>query len=306
MMGVLNTPLRYPGGKQKIAPFVAEILQYNNINDINYVEPYAGGAGVAINLLLNNKVKKIHLNDKSIPVYSFWQTLIKRPDWLCKKILVSSLTISEWKKQKEIFKDTDNHSFEEIGFATFYLNRCNRSGILNGGVIGGLNQTGNWKMSARFPRKELIKKIEAIADKSDNIKATNLDAEILLRRLEEGNAKKKKIIYCDPPYVDKGEKLYLNYYKYNDHKRISELIQSCNKNYWIVSYNYNDYVYDLYKKRKNFIYNLQYNASKVYLGQELFIFSDNLEIPHNSIIPQINSALIARSICLNKREIFYG
>jgi DNA adenine methylase len=298
MMVISNTPLRYPGGKQKIAPFVAEILQYNSINDINYIEPYAGGAGVAINLLLNNKVKKIHLNDKSIPIYSFWKTLIENSDWLCKKILISSLTISEWKKQKEILKDTSNHSLEEIGFATFYLNRCNRSGILNGGVIGGLNQTGNWKIDARFPRKELIKRIEAIANEIDNIKVTNLDAEVLLGQLEKTNTKKKKIIYCDPPYVDKGEKLYFNYYKHDDHKRISELIQACNKNYWIVSYNYNDYIYNLYKDRKNFTYNLQYNASKVYLGQELFIFSDNLKIPNNSIIPRINSALTGRTICL--------
>jgi DNA adenine methylase len=294
-MSVTNTPLRYPGGKQKIAPFVAEILQHNDINSINYVEPYAGGAGVAINLLLNNKVKKIHLNDKSIPIYLFWKTLTKNPEWLCKKITLSSLTIEEWKKQREIFNNINNHSCEEIGFATFYLNRCNRSGILNGGVIGGLDQGGDWKMNARFPRKELIKRIEAIADKSDYIKVTNFDAEVLLTKLENSNKKTKYFIYCDPPYANKGEKLYLNYYKHEDHKRISELIQACNKNYWIVSYNYIDYIYNLYKNRKNFIYNLQYNASKVYLGQELFIFSDNLEIPKKSIVQKINLALNNRT-----------
>jgi DNA adenine methylase len=290
-MSAVNTPLRYPGGKQKIAPFIAEILQYNDINNINYVEPYAGGAGVAINLLLNDKVKKIHLNDKSIPIYSFWKTLKENPDWLCKKILLSSLTIEEWKRQKEILKNTNDQSLEEIGFAAFYLNRCNRSGILNGGVIGGLDQKGNWKMDARFPRKELIERIEAIANKSSSITVTNLDAENLLTKLEKNKKKSKSFIYCDPPYVDKGEKLYLNYYKHEDHKRISELIQGCNKNYWIVSYNYNDYICGLYKKRKGFIYNLQYSAAKVYLGQELFVFSDGLKIPSNSIVSQIDSAL---------------
>jgi len=288
-MGTLNTPLRYPGGKQKIAPFIAEILQYNNISDINYVEPYAGGAGVAVSLLLNNKVKKIHLNDKSIPIYSFWKTLIKNTEWLCKKILLSSLTIEEWKRQREIFKNTDKHSIEEIGYATFYLNRCNRSGILNGGVIGGLDQNGNWKMDARFQKKTLINRIEAIANVGDSIKVTKYDAEKLLANLAESS--KKYFIYCDPPYINKGDKLYLNHYTKEDHKRISKLIKSIKNNHWVVSYDCNDYISDLYKKRKKFIYNLRYNASRVYYGQELFIFSNSLKIPKESVIPQINLVL---------------
>jgi DNA adenine methylase len=288
-MGTSNTPLRYPGGKQKIAPFIAEILQHNDIKDINYVEPYAGGAGVAINLLLNKKVKKIHLNDKCIPIYSFWKTLINKPEWLCKKILLSSLTIEEWKKQRNVLKNIDNHSIEEIGFATFYLNRCNRSGIINGGVIGGLEQNGNWKMNARFQKKNLVDRIEAIANVSNSIKVTKYDAEKLLTKLSEsGN---RYFIYCDPPYLNKGDKLYFNHYKKEDHKRISKLIQSVKGNYWVVSYDYNDYITNLYKKRKKFVYNLQYNASKVYYGQELFIFSSYLKIPKESTVPQIDLAL---------------
>jgi DNA adenine methylase len=171
------------------------------------------------------------------------------------------------------------------------LNRCNRSGILTGGVIGGLNQEGNWKMDARFPRKELVRRIEAIANKSNCIKVTNFDAEVLLVNLEEEKKNTNNFIYCDPPYLNKGEKLYLNHYSYDDHKRISKIIQSCKKYYWIVSYDNNDFISGLYGKRKSFIYNLQYNASKVYLGQELFIFSDKLKMPEMSTIPQIDCIL---------------
>jgi DNA adenine methylase len=288
-MSTLSTPLRYPGGKQKIASFIVEILQCNNICDINYVEPYAGGAGVAINLLLSKKVKTIHLNDKCIPIYSFWKTLINESEWLCKKILLSSLNIEEWKKQREIIKNVDKHSLEEIGFATFYLNRCNRSGILNGGIIGGLNQDGIWKMDARFNKKSLINRIESIANVSKSIKVTKYDAETLIGKL--ANSKKRSFIYFDPPYLSKGYKLYLNHYTSEDHKRISKLIQKIKNNYWIVSYDSDDYITDLYKKRKKFYYNLQYNTSKVYLGQEVFIFSDNIKIPQKSILPQINFSL---------------
>jgi len=288
-MSVLSTPLRYPGGKQKIASFIAEILQFNNISDINYIEPYAGGSGVAINLLLNKKVKTIHLNDKCIPIYSFWKTLISEPNWLCRKILLSSLNVEEWKKQREIIKNVCKYSLEEVGFATFYLNRCNRSGILNGGIIGGLNQDGNWKMDARFNKKSLINRIEAIANVSDSIKVTKYDAENLIVRL--ANSNNINFIYYDPPYLSKGEKLYLNHYTREDHKRISKLIQKTKGKYWIVSYDNNEYITDLYKRRKKFVYDLQYNASKVYLGQELFIFSDNLKMPQESIIPQIDLGL---------------
>jgi len=284
---MLGSPLRYPGGKQKIAPFITEILEENNLYNVSYVEPYAGGAGVAINLLLNRKVKRIHLNDKSIPIYSFWKTLVKKPEWLCKKILLTSLTIEEWKKQRNIIRDIDNHCFEDIGFAAFYLNRCNRSGILSGGVIGGLEQNGTWKMDARFSRKNLISKIEAIAHLGNSIKVTKYDAEILFKKIPE--SRQNLFIYCDPPYLCKGEKLYMNHYTKKDHERISKTIQSVLKKvHWVVSYDYSDYINGLYSAQKKFVYNLQYSASKSYLGQELFVFSDSLKIPVGSTLPQVD------------------
>ena len=289
-MGALNTPLRYPGGKQKIAPFITELLEENDLCGINYIEPYAGGAGVAISLLLGKKVKTIHLNDKYVPIYFFWKTLLRNPEWLCKKILLVPLTIEEWKKQKAIIRDIDNNTVEDIGFATFYLNRCNRSGIIGGGVIGGLNQNGNWKIDARFSRKNLIARIEAIANLSASIKITKYDAEALFLIISK--SKQTSFIYCDPPYVSKGEKLYLNHYIKKDHKRISEKIQlNLTNAYWAVSYDYNDYIDELYNARKKFVYKLQYNASKAYLGQELFIFSDNLKVPKKSVLPQIDSGI---------------
>jgi DNA adenine methylase len=184
----------------------------------------------------------------------------------------------------------EQNSVESIGYATFFLNRCNRSGILSGGVIGGLKQEGIWKMDARFPRRQLANKIEAIANKRDRIKVTNYDAEKLLKSIRE-RKKKKSFVYCDPPYVKKSEKLYLNHYNYEDHKRIAEIIQSINDTFWTVSYDYNDYIFNLYKERNSFAYNLQYNASKVYLGKELFIFSDALSVPSESDILSIDKAL---------------
>lgn len=289
-MGTYNTPLRYPGGKQKIAPFIAEIIKCNKLEGTEYVEPYAGGAGVAIELLVNGVVSSIRLNDSCLSVYSFWKTAIETPEWLCRKILNSSLTIDEWKRQREIIRNWSEYSYEEVGFATLYLNRCNRSGILSGGVIGGLNQTGKWKMDARFSRQEMIRRIETIASFRDNIFVSNLDAEEFLEIYALTDST-DSFIYCDPPYVKKADRLYLNHYSLEDHRRIAITIQKLRNPYWVVSYDNNELVSDIYSNRKKFTYDLQYNARRAYLGSELFIFSDQLLVPVRSSIKPIDRAL---------------
>lgn len=128
-MGNFKTPLRYPGGKQRISPFIEEIIKENDINECHYVEPYAGGAGVGIQLLLANKVKDIHLNDSDFGIYSFWHSVINKPEELCRMISSASMTVDEWRKRKEIVKKCDKRRILEIGFSVFYLNRCNRSDL---------------------------------------------------------------------------------------------------------------------------------------------------------------------------------
>jgi DNA adenine methylase len=180
-MNRYKTPLRYPGGKQRLAPFIAEIIRENGLIGADYAEPFAGGAGVWIELLLEGVVRRIHLNDLSKLVYSFWRAILTRTDEFCRLIASASMTVKEWRNQREILMHPRNHGQLELAFSFFFLNRCNRSGIPTGGVIGGLDQTGNWRMDARFPRNELIRRIEAIAAKRDSIVVKNLDAETFLK-----------------------------------------------------------------------------------------------------------------------------
>jgi DNA adenine methylase len=289
-MGDFKTPLRYPGGKQRLSPFIEEIIKENNINDCHYVEPYAGGAGVGIQLLLTKKVKDIHLNDSDFGIYSFWHSVINQPEKLCRMILSASMTVDEWRKRKEIVKECDKRRILEIGFSVFYLNRCNRSGVLSAGVIGGLDQSGNYKMDARFNRNDLIRRIEAIARFKDNIHLTNFDAEYYIKNYIP-NLPKNTLIYLDPPYYEKGSELYLNAYKKTDHARISQVIQSEINHNWVLSYDGVPDIVNLYKKRRHFLYDLQYSASKVYKGKEVFVFSDNIELPKHCSLKHINSGL---------------
>lgn len=291
-MSKVATPLRYPGGKQKIWRFIAEIIDANQLYDCDYIEPYAGGGGVAIELLLSGMVKKIHLNDSNPAVYAFWSSIIDQPDAFCKKIISAPLSVNEWERQRSIYKAQDLSDLLGLGFAFFYLNRCNRSGILSAGIIGGKKQEGTWKIGARFHRNDLIRRIERIATKRKYINIKNLDAEIFIEKYVN-KIKNTTLTYCDPPYYSKADRLYDNFYSKNDHIRISKIISNKLKKYWIISYDNVPEISDLYKSNKCFSYSLQYNASRVYKGTELFIFCNSLKLPQESSIPSINTSLHA-------------
>ena len=283
-----RTPLRYPGGKQSLAPFIQEILDTNEING-HYVEPYAGGAGVALRLLLNRAVKYIHLNDSDIRLYSFWHCVKNENENLCNRILSCSLTIEEWKKHRDVLRKPENHTLFEIGFSTFFMNRCNRSGILNAGVIGGLDQMGNYKMDARFSRKDLIRRIELIGLFSDSIFLSNLDAEDYIENYIS-NLDENSLVYFDPPYFNKAKDLYLNSYKPKDHIRLSNSIQKVSKP-WVLSYDNVPEIMELYYYMNHFTYDLQYSAARNYKGREVFVFSDYLKLPKSCSLKYINKEL---------------
>lgn len=289
-MGITRTPLRYPGGKAKLTSFINEVLVENKINNAHYVEPYAGGAGAGLQLLFENKVESIHLNDSSLPIYAFWFSVLNHTDALCRLVNGASLNIAEWRQRQQVVRNPQGYNLLEIGFSTLYLNRVNRSGILSGGIIGGIEQTGNYKMDARFTRTKLVEKILNIASKKNKITISNFDAEEFLI-LHDAIFPTNTLIYLDPPYYDKGSELYLNYYNHNDHLRLSELIQTELRSKWILSYDSVSPILDMYDNRSHFCYDLQYNASKVYKGKEIFIFSDQLSIPKNSALKFIDIAL---------------
>lgn len=97
------SPLRYPGGKSRLADFIRLNIQSLNLTNCTYVEPFAGRAGVALSLLLDNTVEKIVISDYDKVIYSFWRAIKKEPDALIALIQKTPVTIQEWHRQKEIF-----------------------------------------------------------------------------------------------------------------------------------------------------------------------------------------------------------
>lgn len=289
-MNRYKTPLRYPGGKQKLSPFISEIVEQNYLGGGHYVEPYAGGAGVAMELLISGKVSHVHLNDSCKRIYAFWRSVLTRSEELCALIVRASLTVEEWRRQQAIFANPEQADELTLGFATFYLNRCNRSGILSGGLIGGLRQDGDWRMDARFPRNELIRRIEVIASKAKEISLCNWDAERFIKEYLP-RVPDNALIYLDPPYFKKADRLYMNHYSPDDHERIAKVIQLKVKHKWIVSYDNAPEIAKYYLMRRSFEYDLQYNASKAYMGKELIIVSDDLIVPASSNVLGVDTAL---------------
>lgn len=272
------TPLRYPGGKGKLSYFLKDVIEQNSLNDGAYAEPYAGGAGVALELLLEEYVRKIYINDADYAIYAFWSSVVDDTDNLCKLISAAKINMEEWSFHRYVISNPSEFTKLEVGFSAFFLNRTNRSGILKAGVIGGKAQSGKWKMDVRFNRCDLISRIENIANYNQRIVVTNLDALSFMDSMAKAD-KNKTLLYLDPPYYIKGQGLYRNFYEHDDHVLVMEKLREINFPKWLVSYDNAKEIKDIYSGFPQVEYSLQYTAQQKKSGEEVMIFSPGISIP---------------------------
>ncbi len=282
-----NSPLRYPGGKAVLSDFIAATIDANGVQDCTYVEPYAGGAGAAINLLLSGKVERIVLNDADRSVWSFWHSILNHTEAFIDLIKSTPVTVDEWRRQRAIYHQRPRRILE-LGFAAFYLNRCNRSGIMtNGGVIGGLDQAGKWKIDARYNQVELIRRIECIAKLRDRIRVCQLDAiEFLRSDLLREQDRSRYFIYLDPPYYVKGSRLYLNFYEPKDHAALARFLRRIKNVHWLVTYDNTPEIRALYGWSTITDFHLHYSAACSRQGSEIMIPSPQLKLPNMQSLAQ--------------------
>ena len=269
------SPLRYPGGKTKLYKNIKRFIYKNGLRNYIYTEPFAGGAGLALNLLFNGDVKKIHLNDYDRGIYAFWHSVLYETEELVKRIINTAVTIEERNIQKQFQSKKETSTLIDLGFSTFFLNRVNRSGILKAGAIGGNSQAGDYRIDCRYNKIELIRKISNIATRKEAITLTCLDAQELIMTLD---FEKKYFLYLDPPYFAKGPDLYMNFYTEDDHKSLRESLSSSMFKY-IVSYDDCEEIRNIYKKERFRTYTLVHNVSNKGKGNEIMYFSKGLRIP---------------------------
>lgn len=272
-----SSPLRYPGGKSLMTNFFVDLFRRNGLQDVVYAEPYAGGAGAAINLLLNGNVNEIVINDANVGIYSFWNAIVNEPDRFIQVVNDIPVTLEEWYKQRNILAGTNAPSFE-LGVATFFMSRTNRSGVIWGGAIGGSTEekqsSAKYKIDCRFNKPELIHRLESIAVNRHRIRVTNEDALNFLRHLEDN-----VFVYLDPPYYVKGKSLYMNHYTREDHEELAHFLQDEANFNWVLSYDDVSEIRGMYVNSELFRFPLKYTVSKKQVGYELLTHSANLYFP---------------------------
>lgn len=271
------TPLRYPGGKRRLVPLVMRLLETNAMRDIQYVEPCAGGASIALALLFEEYASTIHINDLSRPVYAFWHSVLNDTEALCKRIEQAEVTAAEWQRQRAVYEAQDDADLADLGFATFFLNRTNRSGIVAGGMIGGKGQAGKWPLSARFQRAPLLQRIRRIGRYRNRIRVYQQDALDFTNDVVF-SLRGDVFAFYDPPYIDRGEDLYLNTYELDDHARLAEAVSRL-PHRWAVTYDYDAAVYhDLYPGCSRLAFGLKYTTQNRRVGTEAMFFSKRLAL----------------------------
>lgn len=283
-----------------MAPFLTDVLDLNDLRGCSYYEPYAGGAGAALALLANSVVSSISINDADWRIYAFWRTLLDDAPRFADRILNAELTLEEWRRQRDICLSPAGISMEDVGFASFYMNRCNRSGVLNGGPIGGLGQSGEWRLDVRFTKTTLIERVLEIARLRDQIKVSNQDAiEFLKTNLPRGSARRHSFVYLDPPYVAKGQRLYMNSYEPEDHRDIARYIRGQSTLPWLMSYDDAPLIRELYLGQQTAFLPILYSLQDKKSTNELVVAPHRIRLPRTVRIGSRRSGLQE----INPREV---
>lgn len=274
---MIGSPLRYPGGKARLFPFFVDLISKNRLFGVEYCEPYAGGAGLALKLLINGFVDRVALNDIDPAIYAFWISILRETDAFCRLIENTAVTVDEWHRQRKIWTAGDVRMPLHLGFSAYFLNRTSRSGIIEGaGPIGGYAQSGEWKIDVRLIKDRQIENIRSVAVFSKQIRVTKMDALLFIkRRLKDSG----RLCYLDPPYYVKGSKLYKNFYNHSDHVEIAEVLRNSRKTNWLVSYDDVEPIREIYHDFAPISYSLPYSAGRKTVGREVIYLSDTLEIP---------------------------
>lgn len=255
----------------------ASVLRMNGLERGHYAEPYAGGCGLALALLYGGHVSDIHINDIDPAIWSFWHCVLNDFDVFAEKVRATPVTIEEWLKQRELYR-SDCSDPMVLGFSAFFLNRTNRSGIIKAaGVIGGLGQTGNYKLDCRYNHDDLLRRMARVRKYRDRIHLTNLDALAFLKRCQ-GKLPADSLLFIDPPYYKKGPGLYTSFYRPDDHERVAEAVLSVDLP-WVVTYDDVPEIRRLYRDRRQFSFDINYSLHEKRVGNELLIASKGLKLP---------------------------
>ncbi len=269
-----------------MAGLLAEIRRINGLGDRAVAEPFAGGAGAALTLLFLEETHEIYINDADPSIYSFWWTLVNRPEPFLTMVSETRVSMAEWRRQRDIYRSRGRVSRLRRGFAAFFLNRCNRSGIImNGGPIGGVTQKGKWRLDARFTKSELLRRCERVAEYRERIQVSGEDGLQFLERVDPGTT----FFFIDPPYFQKGATLYLNTIDAKYHEDLAARLRTMPDAAWALTYDNCAEVRRLYRGWASVRpFTLRYAASERRCGKEVLVSPKWMRVPSQQDSAAIN------------------
>lgn len=272
----MASPFRYPGGKGFLTGYLSAKLSEIDATERHYAEPFCGGAGAAVNLLKSGIAHVIHLNDADIRIYSAWRAMLIETDRFLERLQSAKVDMEEWDRSIDLIQNAD-HSKEysfELGFATYFVNRTSRSGIILGaGPIGGYAQTGRWKIDARWYRDSMSSRIRWLGTVRDRVHLTNEDALAFMARSRTRLPLRDCLIFVDPPYVQVGSRLYLNAMNEAKHSALADMLQGGTFPNWILTYDNHPLVHELYAQRRIETISVNYSLRTTRKEKEVLVRS---------------------------------
>jgi len=246
----LKTPLRYPGGKSKaittLSPWLPSDLKH-------YREPFIGGGSMAIYVAQAYPSADVWINDLYVPLYNFWVQLRDNGEELSETIYkIKESIANDDDAHKKLFTECaesiDSQTGVDQAVSFFIMNKCSYS---------GLTQNSTFSVTASRSNFSLVgaEKLKKFSNLIQNWKITNIDYSNLL-----GGEDDDTFIFLDPPY-DIKDFLYgknREMHKSFDHERFAEEVYKI-KNKFMITYNVNERLVELYKDYKLREFDLRYS-----------------------------------------------
>ena len=259
------SPLRYPGGKRKLVPLIADLFTRAKTPIELLVEPFAGGSSVAISFLEAELAEQIALSDSDELVAAFWKTVFsKEAERLVEKLDGAEVSLAEWDRLRHSQPETDL----DRAYKCLFLNRTSFSGILNeaAGPIGGRGQTSDYPIDCRFnidgistrilELSKLRKRVRFVRHQSYTKTIGDL-SKTKLAKTRPGNI----FWYLDPPFFEKATKLYRHSFSGMGHVRFKKHLAGKIFGNWLLSYDDVAHARAMYSEHPGFSrVNLSYNA----------------------------------------------
>ncbi|WP_269086386.1 DNA adenine methylase [Mycobacteroides abscessus] len=299
------SPLRYPGGKGRMAAALAELFaaQFGLMAVEIWIEPFAGGAGAGLHLLAQDVVEEIWLTEKNRALAAFWRTVVQNGAELSALIRACSPDMHTWHDAKGVVAaaeagETINDL--DLAFAALVINRCSRSGMVTTrvGPIGGKSQNGPDNIRARWNSAGLADRIDWIWARAERVRISEGDAAEHIAALDGSvGIEEEVLLFVDPPYLVQGNRLYAAGMSYDDHKNLAYALNNCGAR-WLLTYDSDERILDLYPANRVMAYEIPHTANQRRVEEEYAVLSDNLAVRDDqNLLPAGATRWVQHSPC---------